>query len=318
MTEAVSSFTGRRRRRAEEPVVPDAEFVSYYGKPVLNKPVWEEPDIPGYLFLGGLAGAASVVAAVAELTGRRDLARVSEIGAAGAGVLSLGALVHDLGRPSRFLNMLRVLKVTSPMSVGSWILAGFVPATVVAAASDLTGRLRPLGLAATMGAASLGPAVASYTAALICDTAVPAWHDGYREMPFVFVASGAMAAGGWALATAPASQLAFPRSLAVAGAAAEQGAAVLMERRMGTVAQTYHQGRAGARMRLGKRLALVGCLGALVGRRSRPVTKASGLLLVASSALTRFGIFAAGVASAEDPRYTVGPQRERLQKRAER
>ena len=103
--------------------------------------------------------------------------------------MSLAALVHDLGRPARFINMMRVFKVTSPMSVGTWLLSGYVPAAGVAAATALTGRLPRLGAAATAGAALLGPAVAAYTAALISDTAVPAWHDGYPEMPFVFTGS---------------------------------------------------------------------------------------------------------------------------------
>jgi formate-dependent nitrite reductase membrane component NrfD len=107
--------------------VPEAGFTSYYGLPVLNKPVWSSPDIAGYLFLGGLAGASSVLAAGAQATGRHRLARVSKLGASSAALASLAALVHHLGRPARFLNMLRVVKVTSPMNIGSWLLAGYVP-----------------------------------------------------------------------------------------------------------------------------------------------------------------------------------------------
>ena len=51
-------------------MVPKAEFTSYYGKPVLNPPVWEARDIAGYFFLGGLAGGSSLLAAGADLTGR--------------------------------------------------------------------------------------------------------------------------------------------------------------------------------------------------------------------------------------------------------
>ncbi|MDQ1441159.1 MAG: hypothetical protein QOG97_1387, partial [Acidimicrobiaceae bacterium] len=113
-------------------MVPKAEFTSYYGLPILNAPVWHSPDIPGYLFLGGLAGASSVLAAGAHVTGRRDLAIRSKVVATGAIGLSAAALVHDLGRPSRFYNMLRVLKPSSPMSVGSWLLAAYGPAAAVA------------------------------------------------------------------------------------------------------------------------------------------------------------------------------------------
>ncbi|HEX4251892.1 MAG TPA: NrfD/PsrC family molybdoenzyme membrane anchor subunit, partial [Pseudonocardia sp.] len=108
-------------------MVPQAEFDSYYGRPVLNPPTWKSLDIAGYLFLGGLAGASSLLGAGAHATGRRALGRVSKLGALAAAGVSLVALVHDLGRPARFLNMLRVFKPTSPMSVGSWVLAGYVP-----------------------------------------------------------------------------------------------------------------------------------------------------------------------------------------------
>jgi hypothetical protein len=131
--DGVAGGGGAGQRR---PTVPAAEFTSYYNLPVINKPVWASPDIPVYLFLGGLAGAASLLGAGAQATGRSALGRVSKAGAFSAGVLSLVGLVHNLGRPSRFLNMLRVFKVTSPMNVGSWILAGYVPLAGVAATGD--------------------------------------------------------------------------------------------------------------------------------------------------------------------------------------
>ena len=144
-------------------MVPRAEFTSYYGRPVLKAPVWEARDIAGYFFLGGLAGGSSLLAAGADLTGRPGLSRVAKTGACAAGLVSLAALIHDLGRPARFLNMMRVFKVTSPMSVGTWLLSGYVPAAGVAAGTALTGRLPRVGAAATAGAALLGPAVAAYT-----------------------------------------------------------------------------------------------------------------------------------------------------------
>jgi hypothetical protein len=222
--------------------------------------------------------------------------------------------VHDLGRPSRFINMLRVFKVTSPMSVGSWLLSAYAPATIVAAASSVTRRWRPLGALGTAGAALLGPGVASYTAALISNTAVPAWHDGHREMPFVFVASGAMAAGGLGLATAPGAQQGLPRRVAVLGTVAELATSELMERRMGMVGEPYKKGRAGRRMNVGKALAVAGVSVTLLGRRSRVLGALGGSTLVLASAFTRFGIFEAGMASSRDPKYTVQPQRERLER----
>lgn len=109
----------------EPRMVPEPEFTSYYGRPILKQPVWKQPDVPAYLFVGGLAGASAVLAEGAALTGRPRLRRVARLAAAAGSTLGAGALMHDLGRPERFLNMLRMLKVTSPLSVGSWILASF-------------------------------------------------------------------------------------------------------------------------------------------------------------------------------------------------
>ena len=314
----------RRKRRAEQPMVPPAEFTSYYGKPVLNPPVWHAPDIPGYLFLGGLAGASSLLAAGADLTGRPGLSRVAKAGAAAAGGVSMIALVHDLGRPARFLNMLRVFKVTSPMSVGSWLLSAYVPAAGVAAATALTGRLPRVGAAATAGAGLLGPAVASYTAALITDTAVPAWHDGYPEMPFVFTGSAAMAAGGLGLLAAPAEESGPARVLALLGQVVEMAAFERMTRRIGMVAEPYRTGRAGAYVRIGQVLGGLGATGAALsgtpavptGRPRRVLSALSGAALLGASLATRWGVFHAGLASAKDPKYTVVPQRRRLTERA--
>jgi formate-dependent nitrite reductase membrane component NrfD len=89
---------------------------------------------------------------------------------------------RGLGRPARFLNMMRVFKPTSPMSVGTWILTGYAPAALASAASDITGLLPAVGFAGTVAAAALGPALASYTGVLLADTAIPAWHDARREL----------------------------------------------------------------------------------------------------------------------------------------
>lgn len=293
-------------------MVPKAEFSSYYGKPILNKPTWAAPDIPGYLFLGGAAGSASLVAAAAHLTGRPSLARASKVGSTIGISLSLVALVHDLGRPSRFLNMLRVVKPTSPMNVGSWLLAAYAPASVAATVCDLLGVLPIIGTTATLGAAATGPLVTSYTAALIANTAVPAWHDGYREMPFLFAASGASAAAGVGLLGAARRDRGPVADLAVVASLAELALSKRLEHRVGLAQECYETGRAGTYMRLAERATAAGTLAAMFARRSKLAAWASGAALLCGSALTRFGIFEAGLQSASDPKYTVGPQRERV------
>lgn len=312
--DAITGGTSTRRRRRgkrERPMVPDAEFTSYYGKPVINGPVWQARDIASYLFLGGLAGASSLVSTGAAATGRHTLESISACGAAGAGALSLAALVDDLGRPARFLNMLRVFKPTSPMSVGSWLLAGYVPAAAVAAASAVTGKARRIGRAAGAAASVAGPGVASYTAALVSDTAVPAWHDAYSELPFVFVGSGAAAAGGLGMMS-PIRESAPARNLALFGAGCELASFEWMRRRVGMTAEPYATGTAGRYHTASTALSVAGAAGAVLGRRNRLASALSGAALLAASAATRWCVFHAGLASADDPKYTVIPQRERL------
>ncbi|MFE6281389.1 NrfD/PsrC family molybdoenzyme membrane anchor subunit [Streptomyces sp. NPDC057877] len=301
----------RQKRRGEQPVVPDASFTSYHGSPILNSPTWQPLDIAGYLFCGGLAGASSLLAAGAHATARPALARAAKLGAAGGVSASLGLLVHDLGRPARFLNMLRVCKPTSPMSLGSWLLAGYAPLALAAAATDVTGRFRRAGTAATSAASVLGPAVATYTAVLVADTAVPSWHEAHRELPYVFAGSAATAAAGLGLLCAPAAQSGPARRMAVLGAALEWGAVRLMKRRMGLAAETYERGTPRTLLRAAETLTAGGALLAACADR-RALGAVAGSALLAGSAALRFGVFHAGVASAKDPKYTVVPQRERL------
>jgi hypothetical protein len=244
------------------------------------------------------------------------VARVAKLTALGAISLSAAALVHDLGRPARFTNMLRVFKPSSPMSVGSWLLAGYGPVAGAAAVSEVTGILPAAGAAATLGAGLLGPAIATYTAALICDTAVPAWHAGYREMPYVFAGSAASAAGGMGLLATALDAAEPARRLAVLGAGAELVAKRRLIKRLATpgpasLSEPYETGRAGVMLRVAEGLTAGGLAGALLGRRSRALSALSGASLLAASALTRFGIFEAGMASARDPKYTIVPQRQR-------
>lgn len=309
----------------EMPMVPEAEFTSYYGRPVVKPAPWG-PDVAAYLFLGGVAGGSAVLAAGAQLTGRDVLRRNSRLAALAAVSLGAVALVRDLGKPSRFLNMLRVIKLTSPMSLGSWILSAFSTGAGVAAAAEIdrmTGERLPLGplrrvLRAVEGpaglaAAALGPELAVYTAVLLADTATPTWHEARDELPFVFVSSASLASAGLAMITTPVAETAPARRLAIAGVIGDLVATRVMHRRMDPVAaEPLHEGRAGTLLRLSEGLAVAGGIGALLGGRHRGVAAAAGLSLLAASALTRFGIYEAGIHSAKDPRYTIEPQKRRL------
>jgi hypothetical protein len=315
----------RHREGGERLVVPRADFRSYYGRPVLKAPVWKH-DIPAYLFTGGLAAGSSLIAAGADYARLPGLRRVGRVSSLGALTASTYFLVNDLGRPDRLLNMLRVAKPTSPMSMGSWVLAAFGPAAGTAALAEFADTLPargplgvvrrllpPVGRVAGWAAAALAPALASYTAVLLADTAVPAWHEAHPELPFVFTGSALASASGVGLALAPLAQTAPVRRLALTGAAIELTAARTLETRLGLLSEAYDSGRAGRLLRIGRNLTAAGVAGALLGRRSRVASVVSGAALVVAAAATRFGVYEGGVVSAKDPKYTVVPQRQRVE-----
>lgn len=305
------------KRGGERAMVPRAEFGSYYGRPVLKRPRWKAPHLPGYLYFGGLSGAAAAMAAMADATGRRRLSLTGRVTAATAAAGGSALLIAELGRPERFLNMLRVFKPTSPMSVGSWVLATHGGLTSLSAASGVTGVAPRLGRAAGAGAALTGPVLATYTGVLMADTAVPAWHEGYRHLPLLFAGSALASAGAVGMAAVPRGQAGPARRMALLGAGLELAAAGTLEKGAGMreqaelVSEPYRTGRAGALLRLGRGLTAAGAAGTLVAGRSRTAAVVSGLALTGGALCTRFGVFYAGLASAEDPKYTVVPQRAR-------
>jgi Polysulphide reductase, NrfD len=301
--------------RVRGSMVPEAEFRSYYGRPIIKEPVWTW-EIPCYFFAGGLAGASASLGLGARLAGNHRLAR-SAWTAAGAGVAAgVPLLVSDLGRPERFPYMLRVFKVTSPLSVGSWVLAAMGPAAAGAAVADRLGVFPRLGRAAEAVAGLLGPALATYTGTLVADTAVPVWHEAGRELPFVFAGSAAASAGAAAVLSTPAGDAGPARRLVVTGTLLELGAAQAMERRLGELGQPYHRGPAGRLARLAKACTATGAgLVAAGGRRRRALAAAGAALVLAGSMCERWAVYKAGFQSARDPRYIVEPQRARLAER---
>jgi hypothetical protein len=150
----------------------------------------------------------------------------------------------------------------------------------------------------------------------VANTAIPAWHEAHRELPFVFAGSGATAAGGLAMVLVPTAQSGPARRMAVAGAGLEIAAAELLVHRLGMVAEPYQQGMPGKLMKIARTMTAAAAGATLVaGRRSRTVSALAGATFVTASLLTRFGIFEAGRASARDPKYVVVPQRERMRQR---
>ncbi|MDT7799061.1 MAG: hypothetical protein QOI78_2494 [Actinomycetota bacterium] len=302
--------------RRERTMVEPAEFRSYYGRPILKEPAWKQPDVPLYLFLGGAAGASASMAALADLTGRRELARVGRLVASGGSLASVVALIHDLGKPTRFLHMLRVLKPTSPLSVGSWILSPFSGVAAVAAFSELTGVFPRIGRLAGAAAGLLGPAMCTYTAVLLADTATPSWHEAHGTLPVLFAGSAVTSGAGAALMAVPKGESGPVVRAGLAGAVAELVAEHHLETGLGLASEPYRTGRAGKLLTAAKVLTATGAALSLAARRYRAAGVVAGAAYVASGLCTRFGVYAAGVESTRDPKYVVVPQRERLEGRA--
>ena len=251
----------------------------------------------------------------AQLTGNEVLAnRALYIGAVADAVSPL-LLVKDLGRPERFLNMFRMFKVTSPMSVGSWILLASGGASSTAAALDLLGILAAVKRAAEAVSFAAGPPLATYTGALVANTSIPVWSEARDHLPWLFGASATATAGAAAAVLTPARHARPARRAAVLGAVAEGMAMRAMRQRLGFVGEVYDQGAAGRNARIARACTSAGAgLLAFAGRRPA-AARAGGLLMLAGGLALRFSVYKAGFQSARDPRYTVVPQRERLHAR---
>jgi formate-dependent nitrite reductase membrane component NrfD len=291
---------------------------SYYGRPVVKEPTWTW-EIPAYLFSGGLAGASSVLSTTAKLTGHRKLARRSLYIGALADIVSPGFLISDLGRPERFHHMFRVVKVTSPMNVGSWILLVSGGASSTAALLELTGRLKPIKWLAEAVATVAGPPLATYTGVLIADTAIPVWHEARQELPWLFGASAMASAGAAACMVVHPREAGPARRLAVAGVLAEGAVMQAMELRLGKVGEVYRQGEAGKYAWAAKGMAAAGAaLLATRGKRSRGAAVLGGALVCAGEVCLRWSVFKAGFQSARDPKYVVETQRKRVERQGTR
>jgi hypothetical protein len=291
-------------------MVPHEKPRSYYGEPIVARPVWT-PEIPAYFFVGGMAGASAPLALFASLSGNQRLARSATATMVAGVMISPPLLISDLGRPERFLNMLRVLKPSSPMSVGSWVLSAFGAAATGGAARELAGVLPRVGRGLQVAGAILGPALSTYTATLISTTSIPVWHEARHHLPFVFAAGSATTAGAAAVLLTPPAAAEPARRLVVGAAAVELAVIQAMERRLGEAGRPYHEGTPGRLSRAAKVFTGGGAAAMALGRGSL-TRRLGGAAVLAGGALERFAIFRAGFPSAKDPAYTSQPQRERL------
>lgn len=290
---------------------PEDAGRTYYDRAVLKEPVWIWA-VPAYFYAGGVAGAAATLGGAARLRGAEleTLARRCSALAAAGTVVGTALLVHDLGRPERFLNMLRVFRPTSPLNVGSWVLAGATGASVLSAVR----RRGPGAAGATATAALLGVPLSGYTAVLLSSTAVPVWQEARTSLPVLFVGSAANGAASLLeLLDARPAERRTVGSFALAGRLAELGGAVWMERetvrKVERVGHPLRSGVAGAMLKTA-RVATAGALVASAfGRSSRAARALAGVLGTVGAAATKFGVFYAGRPSTLDPRASFELQR---------
>jgi formate-dependent nitrite reductase membrane component NrfD len=284
---------------------------TYYDKPVIKSPVWIW-SVPAYFYTGGMAGAAMVLGLATQLFGGRRLRGFDErcrwIGAIGGGVGS-ALLIYDLGRKSRFLNMLRVFRPTSPMSIGSWVLAAATPLSAGSALLTFAeGPLYRLGQSAGVGAGVLGLPLATYTAVLISNTAVPLWQESRRILPLLFGASSMASLGSvFDLMKLDTRERAIADTFGTVGRVCDLAASYALERSQ----ESYRQGLPGALWTTAKVATAAALVLSLTPGKSRAKRIATGVLGTVGALCLRFAVFHAGKQSALDPRATFRQQRAR-------
>ena len=299
-----------------QPAATAASAGTYYGKPAIKPPVWIW-SVPAYFFVGGVAGAAMTLGLATQLAGGSRLRHFEErcrwIGAVGGGIGS-ALLIYDLGRKERFLMMLRVFRPTSPMSIGSWVLALATPLSAGSALLTMSkGWLYDLGYAAGMGAGFLGLPLATYTAVLLSNSAVPLWLGARRTLPFLFGASS-IASLGCLLDLMPLDrrESAIALRVGVLGRAAELVAADAVAREVSMVPQValpLKEGLSGTLWRAARLLTAASLALALLPGKSRRRRVSSGVLGILGGLALRYAVFHAGKKSSHDPLATFQQQR---------
>jgi len=293
------------------PLPHQSDSTGYYGQPMLKAPVWTW-EIPTYFFVGGAAGAAAVIGAVAQKSGAdAALVRDARWIAAAGGLASPALLISDLGRPERFLNMLRVFKLRSPMSVGAWTLPAFSSLAAAAAFADLVSRrtdgrvpVKVIRDAAGMLAAATGTVLATYTGVLIGATAIPVWSKNVRRLPIQFGGSGIGAAVSL-LELLGHRDRALNR-LAIGTAAVETLVELSVESSGESALEPIRHGRTGTTMRVGGLLSgPIPLALRLLAPRSRTARNLAAVSTILGSLVTRVEWLDAGRESAAAP--ATGP-----------
>ena len=303
--------TGAGRAHASAPI---REAEDYYNLPVLKPPTWTW-EVPLYFFIGGIAGVSSVIAFVGHLFhADPPMVRVALWIAFVGTVLCPALLISDLGRPLRFLNMLRVFKWRSAMSMGSWILSSFGAAVFLAVATNelvLYGIQSPflpaLRWVGEFAGAVTGLLLASYTGVLIGATAIPVWHEHRRLLPAHFLTSGL--GGSSAILEffgflVPATQI-----LGFAAASGETLVGIMLELRHSRVDRPLHHGKSGWTMRIAGTLeGPIALFVRILWKGSAHGRYAAAACFLVGALCSRYAWIWAGRASAHDPQAVFESQ----------
>ena len=294
----------------------------YYGQPVIKPPVWTW-QIPLYFFVGGIAGMSAVIALAAAIFHHLDPALATNVGVARTAIwlaaigviLSSILLIMDLGRPLLFINMLRVFKYRSAMSMGVWILSTFgacvVPGLIALelhAHQTFPGTLDQLVRVAAgifiFGSAIFGTLLATYTGVLIGATAIPAWFLHRTLLPIHFGTAGLGSAA--ALLELLGHRIASLNALGYYAAGIESVLLVwLTIDKHGAADRAIHEHSSGWLIRIGE--ILNGPL-ALVLRFFGLVPLAAISFLI-GALISRFGWIAVGKVSGSDPESVFAAER---------
>ncbi len=274
--------------------------------PMMNQAVWTW-QVPVYFWLGGIATGSSFAAVAADLAGDRNAARAARLVSLGAVLPGAPLLIMDLGRPLRFFNMLRIFKLRSPMSMGSWCLMAFTTSMGGAVVADLVTRDRA---GRTLGgvAAGLATYLGSYTGVLLASTAVPVWGRSRAYLPPIFVCTGA--ATGAAATRLTLAALGYPPghpsrtalgTVETAAMTAELVLSEVNERRLGSLGHALEEGRPGRQFQVARGAVIAGLSLRLARKRGGPWTHhLASLLYLAAGLAYRFAWVGAGRNSAHD------------------
>ncbi|WP_051293015.1 NrfD/PsrC family molybdoenzyme membrane anchor subunit [Citrifermentans bremense] len=291
---------------------PAESLPDYYRLPLLKEPVWIW-SVPAYFYLGGVAGGCAVLAAALPGKRRFDaLASWCRLLACAGVTVGPALLTWDLGKMTRFLNMLRVFRPSSPMSVGSWSLAG---TGMLATLSLLLGKKAPSSV--RYGTALGGVMVAGYTGVLLGNTANPLWLEKRRLLPPLFISSAiASTAGALELLPLNLHEEKVVQRFGMVGKVGEAAAMVAMERRTPANKEAvygFEKGRGGLLWNAAKVALVAGVVLDLIPAKSSTRRKASGLLTTLGAICLRYALLETGKDAAREPQAVIGPQRRRMQ-----